>query len=141
MEKFEPMAGQGRDTSRSRSTFTSKTFFAWSRRAPLQDVRAACRPRGYYSNASVSRIHASTDHDLYHIGYLDPKSVSHDMLCRICAVQIQPSKHVLDRADHKAPTRQHDLQVRQIILIRDLSALKNIDHIDHQYRTDPSEVC
>ena len=30
-------------------------------------------------------------------------------MCRICAVQIQPRKLVLDHADYTAPTRQHDL--------------------------------
>ena len=31
------------------------------------------------------------------------------MLWRICVVQIQPRKHVLDHADYTAPTRQHEL--------------------------------
>ena len=31
------------------------------------------------------------------------------MLCRICVVQIQPRKHVLDLAGHTAPTWQHEL--------------------------------
>ena len=32
----------------------------------------------------------------------------YEMLCRICTVQIQPKKHVLDHADHTAPTRKHE---------------------------------
>ena len=31
------------------------------------------------------------------------------MGCRICVVQVQPRKHVLDHADYAAPSRQHDL--------------------------------
>ena len=31
------------------------------------------------------------------------------MLYRICTVQVQPRKHVLDHADYTAPTRQHGL--------------------------------
>ena len=46
------------------------------------------------------------------------------MLCRICAVQIQPRKHVLDHADHTAPTRQHEL-----------------DHTDHTDYTDQECIC
>ncbi|CAN0242423.1 unnamed protein product, partial [Laminaria digitata] len=35
----------------------------------------------------------------------------YELWCRICipVVQIQPRKHVLDRAGFKAPTRQHEL--------------------------------
>ena len=44
------------------------------------------------------------------------------VLRRICAVQIQTRKHVLDHADHTALIRQHDLQPVQIKLTRDLSA-------------------
>ena len=49
------------------------------------------------------------------------------MSCRVCVVQIQPRKRVLDRADCMAPTRQHEQ-------IRDLPAVKDLDHgvgIDH----------
>ena len=31
------------------------------------------------------------------------------LLCVICVPQIQPRKHVLDRADYTAPTRQRGL--------------------------------
>ena len=41
------------------------------------------------------------------------------MLCRICVVQIQPRKYVLDDAGYAAPTRQHEL-----------------DHTDHTDHTD-----
>ena len=32
-----------------------------------------------------------------------------ELLCKICMVQIQPRKHVVDHADYTAPTRQHEL--------------------------------
>ena len=44
------------------------------------------------------------------------------MLCRICVVQIEPTKLVLDRADYTALTRQHEL-----------------DHTDHTYHTDHTD--
>ena len=45
------------------------------------------------------------------------------MLCRICAVQIQPREHVLDHADYAGPTRQHEL-----------------DHTDHTDHTDQGSI-
>ena len=57
----------------------------------------------------------------------------HDMLCRIVIDQIQPSKNVLDHADYTAPTRQHE----QIIQIRKISALKDLDHqVGNDYLSD-----
>ena len=54
----------------------------------------------------------------------------YNMLCRICGVQIQPRRHVLDHhADYTAPTRQHELQQQQIIQIRNISASKDLDHV------------
>ena len=44
-----------------------------------------------------------TDHDLNNS---DP-NLPNERLCRVCIVQMQPRKHVLDYADHTAPTRQH----------------------------------
>ena len=45
------------------------------------------------------------------------------MLCRICAVQIKPRKHVLvEHAGCTAPTRQHEL-----------------DHTDHTEHTDHTD--
>ena len=60
------------------------------------------------------------------------------MLCRICIVQIQPRKRVLDHADCTAPTRQHELdhtdhtdqQIIQIIQIRNTSSLKDLDQVE-----------
>ena len=45
------------------------------------------------------------------------------MLCRICIVQIQPRKHVLDHAVFVAPTRKHEL-----------------DHTDHTDYTDQEYI-
>ena len=36
------------------------------------------------------------------------KNLLAELLCRICTVQIQPRKYVLDHADYTAPTRQHE---------------------------------
>ena len=49
------------------------------------------------------------------------------MLRRIRRVQIQPRKHVLDRADYKAPTRQGELD--------------HTDHTDHADHTDEGSIC
>ena len=46
----------------------------------------------------------------------------------ICAVQIQPRKHVLDHSDHPPLPRQRDLYAMQIMLTRDLFVLEGIDH-------------
>ena len=48
------------------------------------------------------------------------------MLCRICIVQIQPRKYVLDDADYAAPTRQHELD--------------HTDHTDHTEHTDQEYI-
>ena len=50
------------------------------------------------------------------------------MLRRIYVVQIQPKKYVLDRIDHPAPTRQHDLDAMQIIQTCELCSLGDTDH-------------
>ena len=71
------------------------------------------------------------------------------MLCRICVVQIEPTKLVLDRADYTALTRQHELdhtdrtdpidhtdQECIYLLLKDLDNEVGVDHTDHV-----SEVC
>ena len=50
-------------------------------------------------------------------------------------------EHVLDHADHPAFIRQHHLPATQIMYTRDLFALKDTDHIDHQYEYNLSNVC
>ena len=47
-----------------------------------------------------------------------------EVLCRLCRVQIQPSKLVVDYADYTAPTRKHEL-----------------DHTDHTDHTDQESIC
>ena len=43
-------------------------------------------------------------------------------------MQIQPKGHALAYADYAAPTRQNEPDHIQIIQIRNLSALKDLDH-------------
>ena len=58
------------------------------------------------------------------------------MLCRICVAQIQPKKHVLDRVDYTAPTRQHELDHT------DQKPISPERSIDHQAGVDfLSDVC
>ena len=47
------------------------------------------------------------DHDL--LDHLYILTCRNEMLCRICIVQIQPRKYVLDHADYEAPTMPHEL--------------------------------
>ena len=54
----------------------------------------------------------------------------YEMVYRVCTIQIQPRKHVLDHADWTAPpgNMSQIIQIIQIIQIRNLSALKDLDH-------------
>ena len=70
------------------------------------------------SSQSSTRRTDQIDHDLDH---QDPNlQCRYAMLCRICIVQIQPRKHVLDHADY---TRLSPGNMSSIIQIRNLSTL------------------
>ena len=76
---------------------------------------------------TLSDVRQMTDQvgQIDHLDYRDLHLLGSEVLCRICtAVQIQPRKHVLDHADHTAPTRQHEL-----------------DHTDHTDHTDQDYIC
>ena len=51
--------------------------------------------RRTYHDSMIDHLHILTCH--------------YEMLCRICKVQIHPTKCVLDHAEFTAPTRQHEL--------------------------------
>ena len=52
------------------------------------------------------------------------------MLCRICVVQIQPRKHALGMQIMRIPPDNVSwiIQIIQIIQIKNISALKDLDH-------------
>ena len=49
----------------------------------------------------------------------------YEMLCRVCTVQVQHRKYVLDYANYMTPTRQHELDHTD-----------HTDHTDHKDHTD-----
>ena len=54
------------------------------------------------------------------------------MLCKICVVQTQPRKYVLDHAGYTAPTLQHELDhTDQESIGPEYSDKTGIDHTDH----------
>ena len=62
-----------------------------------------------------------TDHDLDHLQVIYILTCRHEMLCKICTVQIQPRKHVLQQI--MQIIRLPPGNVRQIIQIGNLFAL------------------
>ena len=51
------------------------------------------------------------------------------MLCRICEVQIQPRKHVLDHADYRAANMNWIIHTRNLSILKDLDHEVRIDHL------------
>lgn len=67
----------------------------------------------FFSHPRVSAVEALK---AVHIGQIMICIICcHEMLCRICVVQIQPGNHVLAQSDHPGVTQQPDLQGMQIL--------------------------
>ena len=60
------------------------------------------------------------------------------MLCKICIVQFQPRKDVLDHTDNTASTRQRELDHTDHTAS---TRQRELDHTDHTDHTDQGYIC
>ena len=105
------------------ATATTALLYTWYQVRGI--VSASClvmKSIAWYQGMQL--VTPQTDHDVLvdHL-FLTCRCES---LCRICIVQIQPRKHVINCADYAGPTRQHELDhtASRIYLPRNILIMK-----------------
>ena len=113
--------------------FSSSCLALMSSERTAPSFERALTPPQLTAGASFDKMfHPSDISDRYDLDHLDP-NLPWRRLCRICVVQIQPRKHVLDHAGYTAPTRQHELD--------HTDHTDHTNHTDHTDHTDQDYIC